>query len=136
MRHRRADTRLGRKSAHRKALLAALVCGLISRKRITTTLQKAKLARSAADKIVTLGRRGTLDARRQVTAALQQTLCVRELFDTIVPQLKDRQGGYTRIIKLGHRGGDGAEMALLEWVDVAAPVKVVEETPAKTSKKK
>ena len=135
MRHRKAGTKLGKDSSHHRALVADLICGLIQRKRITTTLQKANMTRQTADKMVTLAKQGTVAARRRAVAALRQAPCVRELFENIVPQLKARQGGYTRVVKLGHRGGDGAEMALLEWVDIAPAVKVVAETPAKSDKK-
>ncbi|MCE9614106.1 MAG: 50S ribosomal protein L17 [Lentisphaerae bacterium] len=114
--------------------MAALVCGLIKDKRIETTLPKAKVTRQAAEQMVTLARQGTLAARRRAIAALRRPAVVRELFDGIVPQLKDRHGGYTRITKLGHRLGDGAEVAVVEWVDVAAPVRVKPEDPAKPDK--
>jgi len=123
MRHRMNDTKLGRSSAHRKALLASLVCGLIEEKRIKTTLPKARLARSMAEKMVTLALKGTLAARRQAIAALRRPERVAELFDQVAPGFKDRNGGYTRIVKLGPRAGDCAEMALLEWVGTAAPEK-------------
>lgn len=124
MRHRKVDKPMGRSKAHRAALEAALICGLITDKRIKTTLPKARVARRAAEKMVTLARKGTLSARRAVLSSLHREECVRELFDGIVPKVAGRKGGYTRIIKLGSRGGDGSEVALLEWVDVAAPVKV------------
>ena len=119
MRHRKEDKKLGRSSSHRKALVAALVCGLIQEKRIRTTLSKARVARRRAEKLVTLARRGSVSARRRAVSELRRKNCVTELFDTIVPKLAGRNGGYTRIVKLGARGGDGAEMAILEWVDAA-----------------
>lgn len=122
MRHRKAYKRLGRKTAHREAMVSALLCGLIQDKRITTTLPKAKVTRQAAEKMVTLARKGTLAARRLAVARLRRTACVRELFDTIVPRLASRQGGYTRIVKIGHRGGDAADLAIVEWVDIALEV--------------
>lgn len=123
MRHRKKTVKLGRTSAHRNELLANLVCALIDNKRIKTTLPKAKAARSLAEKMVTLGKKGTLAARRQAISTLKQTDSVKELFDSIAPTFADRAGGYTRIVKLGRRISDSSEMVLLEWVDsIAAPV--------------
>ncbi len=124
MRHRKQSVKLGRTSSHRKALLAALVCSLIERKRIVTTLPKANLARRDAEKLVTLARQQTLAARRRAQAFLRRPAAVKELFETIAPQCGDRSGGYTRIIKTATRRGDGAPMALLEWTSVAAPAPV------------
>jgi len=129
MRHRKKTVKLGRTSAHRNELLANLVCALIDNKRIKTTLPKARAARSLADKMVTLGKKGTLAHRRQAIATLKQKDSVKELFENIAPTFADRAGGYTRIIKLGRRMSDSSEMVLLEWVDaIAAPV--AEETDA------
>jgi large subunit ribosomal protein L17 len=123
MRHRKKTVKLGRTSAHRNELLANLVCALIDNKRIKTTLPKAKAARSLAEKMVTLGKKGTLAARRQAISTLKQTDSVKELFDSITPTFADRAGGYTRIVKLGRRISDSSEMVLLEWVDsIVAPV--------------
>jgi len=116
MRHKRNCAKLGRSSAHRKALLAGLVCNLINEKRIKTTLPKAKQARSLAEKMVTLGRKGTLSDRRRALSVLHQRGPVATLFEEIVPQCEGRQGGYTRILKLGRRRSDSSEMAVLEWV--------------------
>ena len=116
MRHRKKTIKLGRTSSHRDALLAGLVCNLIIRKRITTTLPKAKAARSLAERMVTLGKRGDLSARRRAIAKLHQVDTVGTLFSAIAPAFKDRAGGYTRIMKLGRRS-DSAEMAILEWVN-------------------
>lgn len=122
MRHRKKTVKLGRTSAHRNELLANLVCALIDNKRIKTTLPKAKAARSLAEKMVTLGKKGTLASRRQAISILKQTDAVKELFDHIAPAFSERAGGYTRIVKLGRRMSDSSEMVLLEWVDsVAAP---------------
>lgn len=125
MRHKRATTKLGRSPAHRKALVSSLVNSLIDRKRIRTTVDKAKLARSMADRMVTLAKRGTLAARRRAIACLRQESRVAQLFDQVAPACANRKGGYTRIVRLGRRTGDGAELVFLEWVDVApaAPVK-------------
>lgn len=123
MRHRKKTVKLGRTSAHRNELLANLVCALIDSKRIKTTLPKARAARSLAEKMVTLGKKGTLTSRRQAISILKQTDSVKELFDNIAPAFSERAGGYTRIVKLGRRMSDSSEMVLLEWVDsVAAPV--------------
>lgn len=123
MRHRKSGRKLGRTSEHRGALMAALVCGLIERKRIKTTLSKAKEARRVAEKLVTTARKGTLAARRLAIAELHREAVVTELFEAIVPAFEGRQGGYTRIVKLGQRSSDGSEMALLEWVDIKPPEK-------------
>jgi large subunit ribosomal protein L17 len=129
MRHRKKTVKLGRTSAHRNELLANLVCALIDNKRIKTTLPKARAARSLAEKMVTLGKKGTLATRRQAISTLKQEGSVKELFENIAPTFADRSGGYTRIIKLGRRISDSSEMVLLEWVEaVAAPV--VEEAAA------
>ena len=124
MRHRKSIKRLGRSPEHHAAMVSALLCGLITDKRITTTLVKAKLTRQAAEKMVTAARKGTLAARRRASAALHRPACVKELFDAIVPKVQERKGGYTRVIKLGHRVGDCADLAMVEWLDVAAPVTV------------
>ncbi len=134
MRHRKKTVKLGRTSAHRNELLSNLVCALIDNKRIKTTAPKAKAARSLAEKMVTLGKKGTLAARRQAIATLKQEGSVKELFDSVAPTFADRAGGYTRIIKLGRRISDSSEMVLLEWVDSitapAAEVEVTEEAAA------
>ena len=117
MRHRKKTVKLGRTSAHRNELLANLVCGLIEHRRIKTTVAKAKAARSLAEKMVTLGKKETLAARRQAIATLKQEKLVRILFDDIAPSFESRSGGYTRILKLGRRISDSSEMVLLEWVE-------------------
>lgn len=155
MRHRNKTIKLGRTSRHRDAMLSNMVCSLIKERRITTTLAKAKAARSVAEKMVTFGKTGTLAARRIVIARLhlhgpdaevmknkvtrarwdKDENIARILFDEIAPSMKDRNGGYTRIYKLGPRRSDGAEEAILEWVNYvppAAPVK--EEKTAKGAK--
>lgn len=123
MRHRKKTVKLGRSSSHREAMLANQVCSLIQEKRITTTLQKAKATRSLAEKMVTLGKRGDLHARRLAISKLRNQDAVHELFSAIAPAFSERQGGYTRILKKGKRSSDASEMAILEWVDVTvAPV--------------
>lgn len=122
MRHLKRTAKLGRTSEHRNAMLANLVCSLIEHKRVTTTLAKAKAARSVAEKMVTLGKKGTLHHRRLAVARLHQEDAARVLFKEIAPAFKDRRSGYTRIIKLEQRQGDSAQRAILEWVDtVVAP---------------
>jgi large subunit ribosomal protein L17 len=135
MRHRKRTAKLGRTGSHRNAMLANLVCSLIKHKRVTTTLAKAKAARSVAEKMVTLGKTGTIHARRLAAARLHQEDAVKILFNEIAPASKERRGGYTRIVKLLRRQGDAAEEAILEWVDStgAAPV---EAAPATTEEKK
>ena len=132
MRHRKKTVKLGRTSAHRNELLANLVCGLIEHRRIKTTVSKAKAARSLAEKMVTLGKKGTLAARRQAIATLKQEGLVRVLFDEIAPGFESRAGGYTRILKLGRRMSDSSEMALLEWVEGSEKADDTEQVEAAT----
>ena len=108
-------------------MLANLVCSLIKQKRVTTTLAKAKAARSVAEKLVTLGKHGSIHDRRLAVARLHQEDAVKILFNEIAPAQKERNGGYTRIVKMHQRNGDAAQLAILEWVDMP----VVTETPAK-----
>jgi large subunit ribosomal protein L17 len=117
VRHARSGKKLGRDSAHRKALYANLAGALIEHGRIKTTVTKAKAVKPIAEQMITLGRRGDLHARRQATAFLRSRDVVHKLFADVAPLFKDRPGGYTRIVKLGPRPGDAAEMAYLELVD-------------------
>ena len=117
MRHQKKTVKLGRKAEHRKALLANQVCSLIEHQRIRTTLAKAKAVRPLAEKMVTLGKKGSIHARRTAFAVLRQKDAVKKLFDEIAPRTSDRNGGYTRIVKLGQRRSDSAPIAFLEWVD-------------------
>jgi large subunit ribosomal protein L17 len=133
MRHQKKTVKLGRTAEHRKALLANQVCSLIEHQRIKTTLAKAKAVRPLAEKMVTLGKQGSLHARRTALAVLRQKNAVKKLFDDIAPRSAARNGGYTRIVKLGQRKSDSAKVAFLEWVD--APL-VVEEPPAEEKGKK
>ncbi|MEO5719357.1 MAG: 50S ribosomal protein L17 [Chthoniobacterales bacterium] len=135
MRHQKKTVKLGRTAEHRKALLANQVCSLIEHQRIKTTLAKAKAVRPLAEKMVTLGKNGSLHARRTALAVLRQKDAVKKLFDDIAPRSAERKGGYTRIIKLGQRKSDSAPVAFLEWVD-AAEVVVEEAAPAEKSKKR
>jgi large subunit ribosomal protein L17 len=136
MRHRKLTFKIGRKSAHVRSLLANSVCSLIQHGRITTTIVKAKRVRILADQMVTLGKEGTLHARKLAIAKLRQPATVRRLFDEIAPGFQNRNGGYTRIYKLGPRIGDGAEMAILEFVEsddvMAARSSQAEESAAET----
>ena len=140
MRHQKKTRKLGRTSQHRDLMLANIVASLIIHKRVKTTLAKAKAARPLAEKLVTLGKGGTLHDRRLAVAKIGQRDVVGKLFAEIAPGFKDRKGGYTRIIKLGPRQSDSAPIALLEWVDYVvevetAPVEKAEK-PAKTDKPK
>jgi large subunit ribosomal protein L17 len=134
MRHQNKTVKLGRSQAHRDALLANQVCSLIIHQRIRTTLAKAKAARPLAEKMVTLGKKGTLHARRTAAAYLHQPSAVKKLFEEIAPRSATRAGGYTRIIKLGPRKSDSAPMAVLEWVDTA-PVEAAAEPAAEAKAK-
>jgi len=134
MRHQKKTIKLGRTAEHRKALLANQVCSLIEHERIKTTLAKAKAVRPLAERMVTLGKNGSLHARRTALAVLRQKNAVKKLFDSIAPRSADRPGGYTRIVKLGPRRSDSASIAFLEWVD-AAPV-TEEKEPKKKGKEK
>jgi large subunit ribosomal protein L17 len=134
MRHQKKTIKLGRKAEHRKALLANQVCSLIEHQRIKTTLAKAKAVRPLAEKMVTLGKKGSIHARRIAFATLRQKQAVKKLFDDIAQRSTERNGGYTRIIKVGRRKSDSAPMAFIEWVDAA--VVVTEETPAEEKKAK
>jgi large subunit ribosomal protein L17 len=107
------------KSQHRRSTLANMVCSLIAHSRIRTTVAKAKVARRHADKMVTLAKRGTLHDRRLALAFLRQKDAVAKLFTQVAKQHADRNGGYTRIIRIGQRGGDAAEMVFLEWTGTA-----------------
>jgi large subunit ribosomal protein L17 len=148
MRHLKRTAKLGRTPEHRNAMLANLVCSLIKHKRVTTTLAKAKAARPVAERIVTLGKRGTLSARRAAAARLRargttvqltkderrqwrnEEDVVRILFEEIAPAFKERNGGYTRIIRMNQRPGDAAQRAILEWVDYTPATPAAPETPS------
>ena len=119
MRHQKKTVKLGRTAEHRKALLANQVCSLIEHQRIKTTLAKAKATRPLAERMVTLGKKGSIHARRTAFAVLRQKDAVKKLFDEIAPRSADRHGGYTRIVRLGQRKSDSAPIAYLEWVDAA-----------------
>lgn len=127
MRHRKSGRKLGRDSAHRKALYANLTAALIEHGRIKTTEAKAKEVRPIAEEMITLGKRGDLAAHRQAVAFLRSKAVAHILFAEVAPRFADRPGGYTRIVRIGPRPGDAAPMAYLEFVDyvperTAAPV--------------
>lgn len=132
MRHRVKGRKLGRSPAHRKALFRNQLASLVKEERIKTTLPKAKELRPIAEKVVTQGKRDTLHARRQVNRWLPERDLVKKVFDDIAPRFQERPGGYTRIIKLGPRQGDGAEMAVIEFVETG----VSEPEPDKKKGKK
>lgn len=137
MRHRKKTVKLGRSQAHRDSLLANQVCSLIEHRRIKTTLAKAKAVKPLAERMLTLGKKGDLHARRVAISYLKHKDIVKTLFTEIAPAAADRKGGYTRITKLGARLSDSAPMAYLEWVDYAPEVKKEEsaaEKPAKAKK--
>ena len=133
MRHQKKTIKLGRTAEHRKALLANQVCSLIEHQRIKTTLAKARAVRPLAERMVTLGKNGSLHARRTALATLRQRNAVKKLFDDIAPRSAERNGGYTRIVKLGYRRSDSACMAFIEWVDMA---EVVEQKATEEKKRK
>ena len=117
MRHLKQGRKLGRTTAHRRALLRNLATALLEHERIITTAPKAKELRRVADKLVTLGKRGDLHARRQALQVVRSNEVVRKLFNDIAPRFAERKGGYTRILRLGYRPGDAAAMAVIELVD-------------------
>ena len=117
MRHGAGYRKLNRTHEHRKALFANMAGSLIEHEQIKTTLPKAKDLRRIVEKLITLGKRGDLHARRQAAAALKQDIYVAKLFDILGPRYKDRQGGYVRVLKAGFRYGDMAPMAIIEFVD-------------------
>ena len=135
MRHQRVMKKFGRSPEHRAMLMKSLVTNLILAESIKTTLPKAKQARKDADKIVTIAKKGDLAARRLAASRLLQPKAVQKLFEKIAPAMKDRKGGYTRIVKLATRKGDGAETCILQWVTATVAVKPAEaKEPAKEVK--
>ncbi len=137
MRHRKDHRKLSRTSSHRRALLRNLVTSLIEHERIETTLAKAKEARRVGERMITFAKRGDLSARRHVARFVHGESNVKKLFDTVAPWYETRQGGYTRILKLGRRLGDAGEMALLEFVkspELKAKLRHEEEAAAKAAR--
>ena len=135
MRHRKNTVKLGRTSSQREALFASLVSNLILAKRVKTTLPKARAAKRMADKMVTVGKQGTLAARRRALSLLKQEQAVAELFAAVAPAMKDRAGGYTRVLKLGKRISDSSEMCILEWVDFVPKAKAAKAEKAEAAPK-
>lgn len=141
MRHNKAINHLGRQSGHRKALLANMACSLIEHKRITTTVAKAKALRSYVEPLITKSKEDTTHNRRIVFSYLKDKNAVSELFRTIAPKIAERQGGYTRVLHVGFRQGDAAEMALIELVDfneaaLASATKAAKKTTRRSRAKK
>ena len=140
MRHNKAINHLGRKSGHRKALLANMACSLIQYKRIETTVAKAKALKMYVEPLITKSKDDSTHSRRTVFSYLKNKYAVTELFRTIAPKIADRPGGYTRVLKTGFRTGDGADMAIIELVDfneaaLASAKKPAKKTTRRSSKK-
>ena len=140
MRHNKAINHLGRKSGHRKALLANMATSLILNKRIQTTVAKAKALKMYVEPLITKSKEDSTHSRRVVFSYLKNKEAVTELFRTVAPKIADRPGGYTRVLKTGFRQGDGADMALIELVDfneaaLAAAPKAAKKTTRRSSKK-
>ena len=140
MRHNKAINHLGRKSGHRKALLANMAASLILHKRIQTTVAKAKALQSYIEPLITKSKDDSTHSRRVVFSYLKSKEAVSELFRTVAPKIADRPGGYTRVLKTGFRQGDGADMALIELVDfneaaLASALKAAKKTTRRSSKK-
>ena len=140
MRHNKAINHLGRKSGHRKALLANMATSLILHKRIQTTVAKAKALKMYVEPLITKSKEDTTHSRRVVFSYLKNKEAVTELFRTVAPKIADRPGGYTHVLKTGFRQGDGADMALIELVDfneaaLAAAPKAAKKTTRRSSKK-
>ena len=131
MRHNKAGRRLGRTTSHRVAMFRNMVTSLFNHEKITTTDSKAKELRSIAEKMITLGKRGDLHAMRQAASYIRDKSTVTKLFTTIAPRYKERQGDYTRIIKLSIRQGDNAPVSLIELVEEELTVKATKKAPAK-----
>ena len=134
MYHGRAKRRFNRTAEHRKAMFANMCQNLIKHEQITTTLPKAKDLRPVVEKLVTLGKRGDLHARRQAIAQIKDVALVKKLFDVLGPRYKDRNGGYTRIMKAGFRYGDNAPMAVIEFVDRDVDAKGLDSGPVQEKK--
>ncbi|MCF0176705.1 MAG: 50S ribosomal protein L17 [Bacteroidales bacterium] len=141
MRHNRSINHLGRKSGHRKALLANMASSLIIYKRIETTVAKAKALQSYVEPLITKSKEDTTPSRRTVFSYLKNKEAVKELFTTVAPKIAERPGGYTRVLKTGFRQGDGADMALIELVDfneaalASTPKKAAKKTTRRSAKK-
>jgi len=135
MRHRLSGRKLGRTTAHREMLLRNLATSLIEKERVRTTVAKAKELRPFVEKLITMGKTGTLAARRRALAVLVKEDAVTRLFETVAPRFSERSGGYTRIVKLGPRKGEGAEMAVIELVGSEFKAKEKKKKDKEKSKK-
>jgi large subunit ribosomal protein L17 len=133
MRHGKAHRKLGRKPEHRKAMFANMCAALIKHEQITTTLPKAKELRPVIEKLVTLGKRGDLHARRHAISQIRDVAMVKKLFEVLGPRYKDRKGGYTRILKAGFRYGDNAAVGVIEFVDRDEGAKGVDSDPSQAA---
>ena len=133
MRHRMSGRKLNRTSSHRKAMFSNMAVALLKHEQIKTTLPKAKDLRPVVEKLITLGKRGDLHARRQAAAQLPDRAMVAKLFDTLAGRYADRAGGYTRVLKAGHRYGDAADMAVIELVDRDPDAKGQDSGPVQTA---
>src|SRR5947208_3368508 len=134
MRHGNAHRKLGRKPEHRKAMFANMAAALIKHEQITTTLPKAKELRPVVEKLITLGKRGGLHARRQAVSQIRDVAMVKKLFDVLGPRYKERNGGYCRILKAGYRYGDNAPVAVIEFVDRDEAAKGLDSGPVQAKK--
>ena len=134
MRHGNAHRKLNRKPEHRKAMFANMAAALIKHEQIVTTLPKAKELRPVVEKLVTLGKRGDLHARRQAVAQMRDVAMVKKLFEVIGPRYKDRNGGYTRVMKAGFRYGDSAPVAVIEFVERDVNAKGLDSGPVQEKK--
>ena len=134
MRHRNSGRRLGRKSPHRRAMYRNLAASLLVHETVRTTLPKAKELRPVVEKLVTLGKRGDLHARRQAIAQVRDVAMVKKLFDVLGPRYKSRNGGYTRVLKAGYRYGDNAPVAVIEFVDRDEAAKGLDSGPVQEKK--
>ena len=134
MRHGNSGRKLGRTSSHRKAMFANMAVALLKHEQISTTLPKAKELRPIVEKLITLGKRGGLHARRQAWSVLRDDAVTAKLFDTIGPRYKERKGGYTRVLKAGFRYGDNAAVAVIEFVDRDESAKGLDSGPVQEKK--
>jgi large subunit ribosomal protein L17 len=134
MRHGKVHRKLNRKPEHRRAMFANMAAALIKHEQIVTTLPKAKELRPIVEKLVTLGKRGDLHARRQAVAELRDTAMVKKLFEVLGPRYKERGGGYTRVVKAGYRYGDSAPVAVIEFVDRDVDAKGLDSGPVAEKK--
>ena len=134
MRHGKVHRKLNRTAEHRKALFANMAAALIKHEQITTTVPKAKELRPVVEKLITLGKRGDLHARRQAISQIRDVAMVKKLFDVLGPRYKERKGGYTRVLKAGYRYGDNAPVAVIEFVDRDEAAKGLDSGPVQAKK--